>query len=269
MALIRKTVPGSGKALQLTVRFIFVGLLCGSLSACLITQLKGHVGGASITVSRLNDPTTPVFVGTTQSPESIADGALAQTYKQQTATQRLLWLGSIEVAQNLLERQTLYLVTAQGGKDYDTNQDSRVDEEPLTVQGRWHAIIPGSSFVLRTTKISLLTEAAFQWLLVTSATPLAERDPEEIMLALDTASKRVVADINLDGRVDYSDLLMWDPTLSPDSFRGNLEYLNLMHTSIVLGLDEELMRWAGFQLITGKPYRPSSDNSLFDFLLSS
>lgn len=248
------------------IRSIIIMLSGFILPGCLVVQLNGHVGDAAVTVSPLSDEADIFQVTRSQSPKSIASSNFAELYDQLPASAQLLWLGTVAVPGTWNPEQ-LYIATAAGGLDFDSDRDLAIDSAPRPVQGRWRAIVPGSAFALKTTKVSALTEATYQWLRASSDTPLAERNATEILEDLDRAAQMTLDDVNGDGTVNYSDMLMWHPTIHADAFRGDARHIDLMVTTISLGLDERLKQWAGTQLITGRGQRPPATDSLLNYAL--
>ncbi len=250
------------------IRTLSAILGCVVLPGCLVVQLNGHVGGAAVTVAPLNKHSDLQQISQSQSPQSIAASDFSELYYRLPPTAQLLWLGTVALP-NQWEPDQLYLATAEGGTDYDSDRDLVIDHSPRPVQGTWRAIVPASALSLKTTKVSALTEAAYQWLLSVSDIPLQERGRDEMLSDLDRASRMVLDDVNGDGEVDYNDMLMWHPTINAGSFRGDTRHFDLMVTAITLGLDERLKYWAGTQLISGRGSRPTATESLANFTLGT
>lgn len=132
--------------------------------------------------------------------------------------------GFIEIPQDCVTEQGLYLLVVSGGSDIDTDDDGIIDPSPTQVKGAFHALITGSQIAAGNAKATALTDAAYQHVRYLLAAGSSQND---ILQALDFSAVRLLKrDLNSDGTIDHLDLAIWHPRLDRDSFRPSLERLD-------------------------------------------
>jgi hypothetical protein len=234
------------------VKTALLAVLVVCLPACKQAQLGGGVENATIEIDLLDQPGASyqrLRSGTAN--EAIGRFGLAKWFSF-TDLQKSIWLGAFEVDESLLGGARLYLVTASGGSDSDPDRDGIVNQPGVRVAGSWHAIMPADALLLRGTRVSALTEAAWQRVRdqvgYISDTALRQR--------LDEFAVAVVRDINGDKQVDYSDVLLWSRSWNATRYRGNISLLDALADAIVAGAPDHVIRAAAESVYRNRPVKP-------------
>jgi hypothetical protein len=237
-------------------QLLTAALLALPLAGCFQAQLKGGVAGAQVTMSPLGAPSVVLFEGNTRSEQTMIRWRGAAEWQAFNGIQKALWMGVFYLPPGTMDSSQLYLLTASGGRETDANQDVQYDDQPSPVRGSWHAILPGNHKGGFRRKISILTEACYLWAMADGGGTLTGRPADELQLRLDYAARRLVADGNGDGKVDYADVLNWNVSFDRQRFIGDPELLAALTTIIVLDLPEPLKTATAVELVEGRPGPP-------------
>jgi uncharacterized protein (DUF885 family) len=221
-----------------------LGLLA-MLGGCFQAQLNGPVSGARITVSDLRNHSV-IYAGVdASSAESMRTGFGDERWQGFGPVRRLWLLGIFQLDLSTLADDSLYLVTATGGEDSDNDRDREEDLSYTPVLGSWHAIMSGAQLKSVGPKVSALTEASWQWL----SGDLDELSDSQVAANLDRAAASMISDVDKDGSVDVSDLLLWSRLFDSDGLIANQATLNNIAQSVVADGDPENRRALSQQLV--------------------
>ena len=159
-----RTVAWLGRYIQRCL--LAGGLLC--LGGCLHLQLGGAVTEATLTVTPLRDPASIIEQVSTPSLAGVRDEDGPARWDGRRDIGRFVFLGNVILDESRYDPDTLYLVTAYGGRDQDPDADNALDGNPAPVNGQWHAILTGEQ--LTRGKVSPLT-GSWNSILSTWTTP--------------------------------------------------------------------------------------------------
>jgi hypothetical protein len=194
---------------------------CLLLAGCFQAELAGPVAGASVTVSEL------------RSGKVVQDGIRSEDQAGFIARKgqarwdklndmgRFINLGNFFVDPDRYRSATLYLVTVSGGSDLDDDGDQKLDPAPKPVQGSWHAILSGADLRGRGSKVSVMTEAAYQ----SVRGEIDGLTDQQLQQRLDERATAMLKDVNDDGVVNYADLREWTTLFHSDKYL--LDYVNV------------------------------------------
>ena len=208
-------------------------LFSSGLAGCFHVQLNGGIAAAEVTVASLEQPHQIINRLYSHDPQTMVAWKGQAAWDGYNANQKAICMGVVFLPAEQLREQNLYLVTARGGDNRDSDMNLSMDEAPVRIRGEWHAIVPGYKFMELRNSVSLLTEACYQWLLFEHDDKLP--GSAQILLELDAAAVRMVDDINGDGVVDYSDVLAWNIYSDAMRYRGEAEELQELAMLISLG----------------------------------
>jgi len=217
--------------LRTLTRFAITAALSLTLTACFHTQLKGSVGGGSLTIAPLRSPDNILATATPMTPADLKQLWGQQLWEDKKPLVRLIFVGIAKPGLDELDSDALYLVTANGGQDFDPNLELSLSNSPVDVQGKWHAIVSGQRIMDGNIQVSALTEALYQQ----QKTHLNQRSDEQVKIRLNAAAKLLVEDLDESGSVDYDDVLRWIRTLDGSSFLGNLAAVDALSDAIISG----------------------------------
>lgn len=219
-------------------------LLVGMLSALTIFSLSGCGGGGG--GGGGTTPTTP----TTPSNE-LADeyqgfaklgslsGATVKIYKiNSDGTKEIKWIETTIDSRDLATSgafnshfkdfgypSAYYLYEVSGGVDIDSDNDGVVDTNPKTNTGTMRAIVYSDdfkSYLDNELKITLLSEIVYQ-----RVEDAISNDNFKLSTYLDNEAKYVLEkDINLDGKIDYDDVLSFNPVADADKVTQSFKDTN-------------------------------------------
>ncbi len=202
------------------IRLCSAIFLCLSLSACFQVQLNGPVGGATLTLAEAAFPGQVLQTTTSKDEAALIAEHGTEAWARLGPTLQLLYLGTAEFDNSRLGDNTLYLVTASGGLDYDYDHDGVRDGAPTPIEGSWHMRVTGAQLKSHFAKLNLLTEADYQLAdpsggdfaffgscdrLIVIEDCLSEID----LRGRDTNAMQLITDLNGDGRVTADDLIRW------------------------------------------------------------
>ncbi len=218
--------------------------LCLSLQACFQAQLNGGVGGSDIELHRLSQSDQSIYQSVSWDRDFLEERIGSARWQSMNPKLQLLWVGVFLVPRQLDESE-YYLVRATGGTDWDSDRDRSLDSEPALVRGSWHSLVPGEQLRIRDNRVSLLTEAVYQY-------TLEHFDWNQAMdlgAALDELARGLVGDVNQDGEVNYSDVLRWNTYLHRNLYLGETKHLDELATAISLGAPPATVQWAALRVI--------------------
>ncbi|WP_369795126.1 peptidylprolyl isomerase [Halioglobus sp. HI00S01] len=218
---------------------LLAALVCLCLSGCFQIQLNGGVGNAELSIAPLRFPGHVQATATSWNAATLREQWGEETWANVSDFAKLLSVGVAQPALENIDPDTLYLVTATGGVDYDPQlQQQGLSESPEAVQGRWHAIVAGERILEGNIKVSALTHALY--LQVRNA-GFDALQSEEILTQLDAAATLVVGDVDQNGTIDYSDVLRFHRNLDTDKFHGDLAGLDALANGIRAGQPEDTL----------------------------
>lgn len=164
---------------------------------------NGPIAGASVSIIPLEqtDKNNPDVVETTHTTDS----------------DDLFKSGLIELsdgAKRRIDADRYYLVSAQGGKDIDSDDDLYRDINPIENNGTIHAIIRGKDLLKTPFRVNILTEAIYQ----ISGDVIGEHyNRERLEKKLDDATRKLLSQKlyikDSNQTVRYVDILLWTPAV--------------------------------------------------------
>jgi uncharacterized protein (DUF885 family) len=231
---------------------IFLGVvLLSLLSGCFQAQVYGPVAAASFTVSDLRDEGV-IHIQLGAPPVAATRTIVGEERWDDLGATRQLWLvGIVQSNFSSFEDDALYLVTASGGEDTDADGDGQINSSYAPVDGRWHAILTGAQLKSRGVLITPLSEALYQWLLEDIPT----LTDAQIRINLDAAAQALVVDIDSNGHVDSSDVLVWSRFQPDSAFLGDLATLNQIADTVMAYTPQSQRRQLAQSLVGLEPRR--------------
>lgn len=190
------------------------------LSGCLYLQLGGGISRATVTVTPLREPTDVIQQLQSPSLDELRAFSGSDNWDSFEDLARLLFFGITFLDRDFYDDSDLYLVTAAGGLEHDSDSDGSVDSTASIVGGQWHAILTGAQ--LRRGVVTPLTDVVYRSLEL----QLDELSDADILLQLELAAERLVPDLDESGDVDYDDVLTWNRQYNATSFFGALSLLD-------------------------------------------
>lgn len=215
------------------------------LTACFHIQLKGSVGGGTLSVAELRDAGTVVATADSLTPEGLLNLWGQEFWDEQPSLTRMAFVGITLVETDSIDADALYLATASGGEDFDSELKLGLSPNPAAVQGSWHAIVSGQHILDGNLKVSALTEALYQQL----SARLDEWSDAEIVARLNAAAELVVGDIDEDGGVDYEDVLRWNRTFDGAEFWGDLSAVDELSSAVTAGQPAQMLKSKAKQVL--------------------
>ncbi|MGB5964247.1 MAG: PKD domain-containing protein, partial [Sulfurimonadaceae bacterium] len=123
----------------------------------------------------------------------------------------------------------LYLISATGGEDVDTDDDLNMDATPTSNFGTIHAIVSGANIKENGLKINILTELGYQ---VSKHLLLNAEDALSALPKLDEAAQALLnIDMNNDSIIDHTDLHAWVPSFDKTALR--FDYDSKIHPIVL------------------------------------
>ncbi|MEE4660974.1 MAG: S8 family peptidase [Halieaceae bacterium] len=229
------------------LRWLATALACGLLAGCINLQLGGSVTEASVTIAALDSPDDIVQSLQTPSVAEVREDDGPERWDARDDLGQLVLLGNLTVDRSLYEDERFYLVTARGGLDQDADTDNRIDENPATNFGRWHAILRGAD--MGRGKVSPLTDAIYRVL----EPALEDLSPAQLLQELDSLAQGMVEDTNNSGGVDYVDVLGWHRHLNAEQYRLDIERVNELSRAIRASASASTLRELSFAVVGREP----------------
>ena len=209
-----------------------------ALSACKEIQLNGPVGGADVSLSPLRNPNAVSWADTTTSKSDVVRDQGQGEWDKANDTIRSIWLGNAIVDTSAVNDNDLYLLTAKFGRDMDHDANRQIDSYGASVSGEWHAIMDSTQLDSPALKVSLLTEAAYQYV----KPYIASGSNAQIQSKLDEFARKVVNEVLKDGAVNYLDVLWWSRFFDDGvHYRGDSKWLDQLAQGISQGVDANEM----------------------------
>ncbi len=123
----------------------------------------------------------------------------------------------------------LYLISATGGEDVDSDDDLNMDGTPTSNFGTIHAIVSGADIKENGLKVNILTELGYQ---VSKELLLNAEDALGVPSKLDEAAQALLnRDMNNDSTIDRHDFQSWVPSFDKDALRFN--YKSKIHPIVL------------------------------------
>lgn len=203
-----------------TAKWLFLSL-CLGLAACEQAQLTGPIGGGEVNVTELRSSLNVLSGVSTSDADSLAafvgDEAFASFNSLQVAT--LVGINTLSNAD--FDPDTWYVMSVQGGFDYDADGNRLADQAPVQVFGTVHALLTGAELNSRRFSITPVTEAAYRFALeIVTETP-----DEDLRARLDAVAADLVDDVTGDGAIDYTDVLTWNRLRNTRQLRADIDAL--------------------------------------------
>ncbi len=213
-------------------RLIVAGLAL-LLSGCFQVQLNGPVGGATVTLAEWWTPEDILQTTVSKDETALIAEHGAEKWAGMGPKLKLMYLGAATFDTSVIDDETIYLVTATGGVDYDWDRDGVPDDSPTPVAGKLRAILPGSALKGELTRVNLITEAMH----ATVSTRYCPgcRDGAVITSLLNATSERVVSDISRDGEVTLKDALRWNSARHRTAYWGDQQTLDELAEAVRSG----------------------------------
>jgi len=129
--------------------------------------------------------------------------------------------GKFDTYADKLETDKLYLIEISGGVDYDSNNNG-IKESNITINsGKIRAIVTKDEIINLAQKLNItgISELIYEELLPTIKHHFSKAS---ILEGRAKFAKEIVGDINEDGTIDYSDVLLFDPTKDQSKLQGAL-----------------------------------------------
>ena len=159
----------------------------------------GVVEGATVEIYEIGDDGKPVLKWTEQSSGGNSLGEI----------------GKFNLHADELDPNKVYLYVANGGQDWDVNNDGIKDSNPTPNKGKIRALATGEEIKMLGNDFTLspLSELIAEKTLpdLTESSLKGTYNPTDFAEKLDNTAKELVDDINNDGVVDNIDALVFDP----------------------------------------------------------
>ena len=132
-------------------------------------------------------------------------------------------VGMFSFQELALPADNYYLLEVSGGKEIDSNLDGIiVDEEIVDVKGKIRAIVSATDLIEQETQVTALSDLLYLQVEDTlSATSISNIYSK----TLPNLATQLIQDINLDGQVDYKDILYFNPYTSSNKL--NIDYKDI------------------------------------------
>jgi len=201
------------------------------LPGCFHVQLNGSIDDSELTITPLRDQNNVLDTGTSLGANDWLAVIEQQQWDEWGPTLQLYLLGISNMPTKGYDANTLYLVTAQGGYDYDRNRDMLIDDTGDLVLGAIRAIVPGERLKPGDIKVSALTEAAY----TVMESYLSGLSDAQVIAQLNEFATFMVPDLDESGAVNYSDLLAWSRLTNASQYKGDLATVNAFSEAIADG----------------------------------
>lgn len=129
--------------------------------------------------------------------------------------------GLFDTHADKLDNNTLYLIEISGGKDFDKNNNGIKDSNNSQNSGILRAIVTREDLtnLAQNLNVTALSEIIYE-----EALPILKKNysKETLLSARDSIATSLLKDINGDGVVDYSDILLFNPVRDQNKLLGEL-----------------------------------------------
>ncbi len=204
------------------------------LSACDQVTVSGSVGDADIVVTDLRSGEV-IYEG----DASYDMAAIEAEYDtaEWDDTKYLRKLGQFKLRELEIDNDRYYLVTLNGGLDYDSNETQQLDTGATSVMGPVRGVLTGAEMKLGGHNFGPLSEAAWQWV----RQHYAVLDNNELAAVLDEFAASLVGDVIEDDppNINYADLLAWNPLyFDAELYTGDVAALESLEDAIAAGASD-------------------------------
>ncbi|MCG7983844.1 MAG: hypothetical protein JAY90_13995 [Candidatus Thiodiazotropha lotti] len=138
--------------------------------------------------------------------------------------------GKIQIPQECIEEDGIYLLLISGGHDIDPDDDGEIDQSPVQIKGRFHTLLSGTQLLSGSANATVLTEAAYQnvrYILAAGATK------GQLIGSLDSSAHNLLnQDLNGDQVINHLDLAQWHPRFNREATKPSLDQLKLVTQAI-------------------------------------
>ncbi len=220
------------------------------LAGCFQTQLNGTVAAATVTLTTLRQPLRTLYTITGSDKSQIIEHYGQDKWDKSNTVEKLTLTGVITLPEKELAKK-YYLLTASGGSNRDPGALLQYLEDPRPVNGSWHAILPPHRVGHKNNRISLLTEASYQWVMGETHGQLPT--DKKIGQLLDQVSRHLVGDVDRNGSVNYDDLLSWDIYWHKNLYLGDPVLLEQLDLVLSLNSVDDIVRKFALRLIPVQP----------------
>ncbi|MDJ0878295.1 MAG: DUF1588 domain-containing protein [Halieaceae bacterium] len=216
------------------IRQLLIVTIACLLAACEQVSVNGPVGGATITVTDL------------RSGEVIMSGELSKDLQAVEDDPNFIAVDDLAYLRTLGQFQLFdlpvdpgrwYLVSLDGGFDYDADGDQLMDGDPSAVLGPVRGLLTGAQIKATAHLFGPLSEAAWRWVREHHTV----LDDAELGVALDEFAASLVLDVWLPEleTVNYDDLLAFNPLYHDTSlYKGSLPALDALENAIAAGASD-------------------------------
>ncbi len=206
-------------------------------------KLESLPAGVTLTV-RSDDDDALAAVGrlggavvTLYDYDTLDAGKPTPLYTTRTSTgKQFEAIGKIALPPQGIRPDGMYILTVEGGRNYDYDADGRLDRAPTPNRGTVHLLIPGSAILAEHVSVNVLGELIYRRL----ATRLkAGYDKPNLLATLDELSGEYLADdIDGDRKVTYADILSFDYRRHTDRLKQPADFfqkaIKQLHQNITL-----------------------------------
>jgi hypothetical protein len=202
------------------------------LAGCFHIQLTGSVAGATVTITLLRGGGDPIVFGPSVDEDYWIGIMGEEAWQDLPEAVRLAFSGMAFLPGDPgLDPDAFYLVEANGGEDLDPDRQSDLQGEPASVAGKWHALAKGSRILKGNLKVSIATEAIYQYL----KADIPNMTDMELMNKLDEVTVMFLRDADMSGSVDYDDALRWNSTFDALLYVGQTATLDELANAVRAG----------------------------------
>jgi hypothetical protein len=218
-----------------------------ALAGCFHVQLMGSVINATITITPLRGGGTPIQIQSIDEQywvTALGDSA----WNDLPEIVRLAFVGMAFLpGTDGIDPDAYYLVEVAGGQDNDREANGQLDSDPYEVFGTWHLVVKGQRIIDGNLKVSILTEAIYQYL----KPEIASLSDQQLADRLDEVAAMVISqDIADQAGVTYEDDVMrWNTTLDRPAYSGDASLLNRMANNIYNGENSDAVLFSDARAI--------------------
>ena len=132
--------------------------------------------------------------------------------------------GTFDLPVSELDDSQLYVVAISGGDDIDADDDGIIDDEATENLGTVRLVATGSQLRLGNFKVNILTELVYHQVV---SLLLTQKDSQMIVDEMDRCARLLLSeDLNGNGRIEHSDLFVWDPVAQKDQLLRGWDLLS-------------------------------------------
>ncbi len=227
-------------------RFLFLGLVVLT-AACEQTFVHGPVGDAAVTVQELRSGNVISQSSITTANIDDVEALNPEKFAEYNDLRKIILLGQTRLNVLNVDAASWYLVTTEGGFDYDAESDLALNSAPAQIFGTINALMTGALLDDGGHVIGPLSEAAYQWV-----RPFIEyMTDSELEGALDEYALALVGDVREnDNQHNYRDLLTFNPLIHGNQFTGSSERLDDLKDTLAAGGADSAKRVIATDLVS-------------------